>query len=148
MRDRASTTALNYVMLLGIVAILVSTLVVGVGDLVIDQQERGVRSQLDVVGNRLAADVAAVDGVARQTDGTVRLRSDLPDRVVGSPYTVTVEQTGSDSYRLTLRSSTPDVVVHVPFRSTTPVAEGTVRGGPVDVGYDPATSSEVTLRDR
>lgn len=150
MRDRATTTALNYVLLLGIVSILVSTLVFGVGGLVTDQQERAVRSQLDVVGNRLANDIVAADGVASQTDGTVRLRSDLPADVVGSRYTIEIDDgdvADDGRYRLTLRSSDPDVVVTVTFRSRTPVEAGTVRGGRVEVEYDPATSEGVVLRD-
>lgn len=148
MRDRALTTALNYVLLLGIVSILVSTLVFGVGALVTDQQERAVRSQLEVVGNRLANDLVTVDGVASQTDGSVRLRSDLPERVVGGRYTVTVDDGDVDGrYRLTLRSSDPDVEVRVTFRSQTPVEAVTVRGGPVDIAYDPGTSEGVILRD-
>jgi hypothetical protein len=144
MRDRAVTTTLNYVLLLGIVSILVSTLVFGVGGLVTDQQERAVRAQLDVVGNRLANDVVAVDGAVQQTDGEIHLRSDLPERAVGSRYRVTVSNVAGDRYQLTLRSTDPDVVATVTFRSRTSVAETTVRGGTVVIEY---TGSEVVLRD-
>ncbi|AFK21382.1 hypothetical protein E6P09_16605 (plasmid) [Haloferax mediterranei ATCC 33500] len=147
MTDRATTIALNYVMLLGVVSILVSTLVFGVGGLVTDQQERGVRSQLDVVGNRLANDLTTVDGLASQTGSSVSLRSDLPDRAVGSRYTITVSPIGGDLYQLTLQSSDPDVVVRVRFQSQTPIESGTVRGGPVDIEYDSGTSEGVVLRD-
>ena len=150
MRDRATTTALNYVLLLGVVSILVSTLVFGVGGLVTDQQERAIRSQLDVVGSRLATDVVAVDGVANQTGGTVRLRSDLPERAVGSQYTITVDDHDAPRYRLTLQSTDPAVVATVTFRSRTTVRPVTVHGGSVviELSYDPVTGQpEVVLRD-
>jgi type II secretory pathway pseudopilin PulG len=148
MRDRAVTTALNYALLLGIVSILVSTLVFGVGGLVDNQQERAIRSQLEVAGNRLANDVAAVGGIPNQTDAdvSVSLTSDLPERSVGSRYTISVSDGASPNrYQLTLQSTDPDVVVTVEFRSSTTVQPATVRGGQIEVVYDP--SKGVILRD-
>lgn len=136
-RDRGATTALNYAILLGVATILMSTLVYGVSGVVNDQQERAVRAQLETVGNRLAGDVGTVDHLA-STAGTTEanVAADLPARAAGARYTVAVESVSGDRYRLVLASTDPEVTVRVPFASRTPVAETTVRGGPVVVEYD------------
>lgn len=146
-RDRAVTTALNYAILLGVASVLMSTLVVGMSGVVADQQERAVRSQLEVVGNGLADDVGTVDRLVRPGNGTeVRVVADLPRRAVGARYTVTVASRGGDRYALVLASAAPEVSVTVRFASRTPVATGTVDGGPLVVAYDPADDEVVVRR--
>jgi hypothetical protein len=143
-RDRAVETALNYAILLGVATVLMSTLVFGVSGVVNDQQERAVRAQLETVGNRLAVDVGAVDNLARPGGATeASVAADLPARAAGARYTVAVESVGGDRYRLVLASTDPEVTVRVPFAARTPVAETTVRGGPLVVEYD---GSSVVVR--
>lgn len=147
--DRGISTALNYVLVLGMVTILVTTLLGGFGGLVANQQESATRAQLEVIGNRVAADLGQVDTLANHAadNNTVSVRTDLPTRVVGSPYTITVDKVGTDSYELTLTTGDRETMVTVPFRSTTPVVEKTIYGGPFVFEVDSTgDSAEVVIR--
>jgi hypothetical protein len=146
MDNRGVTTPLNYVLIMGNVSILVSTLILGVGGAVADQQERGVRAQLEVVGHQFANDLTTVSRLARHGDGSARLVSELPPKAVGASYTITLVDSGGDRYRLELRSTDPDVVAVVEFTSLATVQPETVRGGSVVVTYDPAVG-EVVVSD-
>lgn len=139
--SRGVTTALRYALLLAIVAILVSGLYVGVSDLVETQQERAIGSQLETVGNRLAADLGTASRLVEtgETSTTVELQTRLPDAVGGSEYVVDIDQLEDGpryEYALTLRSVEPAVEASVVVRTTVPVREGTVPGGRLTVEYD------------
>lgn len=142
---RGATTILNYALLLGIVTLLVAGLLVGISGFVESQQERAVRSQLDTVGNRLAADIGTTSRLVETAGGDrVRLRSELPDTVGGSQYRVGIANLSSDRYRLVLRSSQPEVRTTVTVRSSVPIS-GTVSGGQLVIRYDSdARELEVT----
>lgn len=144
---RGVSTVLGYVLTLGIVTVLISGLFMGAGGYVQDQQERVVRSEFEVMGNRLAADIASVDRLALATGsgGEARLRTDLPQRAAGKPYELTIEPSGlSDVYLITVDMDDPEVSVEVRVRSATPVANGTVSGGDVLVVYN---GSQLEVRD-
>lgn len=145
-RDRGATTALNYVLLLVIVALLVTGLLVGVSGLVENQRERAVRSQLETVGTRLAADVGTANRLVERPGGdTVQLRTDLPDGVGGAEYRIDVENAGGDRYRLVVVSPTTEVRTVTTVRSAVPVTGGAA-GGRVVVEYD-STADELVIRD-
>lgn len=136
MADRGVSTAANYVLSLAVVALLISGLFVATNGFVADQQATAAREELTVVGNRVAADVSALDRLARLSDGgTAAATLDLPQQVAGQPYHLTVEDRGGGDYALVLATTDLDVSVTVRFRSLTPVAEGTVDGGDVVVTY-------------
>lgn len=147
--DRAVSIPMTYVMMLGIVAILSAGLFVGMGELVEDQHERSVRSGLSVAGNRLAADLAAADRLARTVDGsgTVRLTVNLPERVAGSTYLVDISGSAADGYELVLTSTKPEVTATVAVETHHTVENGTVDGGRLVVVYDPAASPPLEVRD-
>lgn len=135
--DRGLSTALNYVLILGIVSILVTTLLFGFGGLVENQQETTSREQLEVIGNRVASDLGQVDTLASHAPGHDHsVRADLPTRVVGASYTISVAKVGTNSYELTLTTGDPSSTVVVPFRSTTEIsAPNTIYGGPLVFEY-------------
>lgn len=142
--NRGVTTPLTYVLILGMVSLLVSALILGVGGLVDGEQERAVRAQLEVIGHQFANDLTAAEQLGRHGTGTVRLVAELPREAVGSRYTITVAAAGGGQYELRLRSATPDVTTVVPFRSQTPVDATTVRGGSVVITYSPSGQMGVT----
>lgn len=145
--DRGLSTTLNYVLVLGVVSILVTTLLAGVGGLVDDQQESASRAQLEVVGNRVAGDIGQIDTLATHAPGHDHaVRIDLPSRVVGSTYTVELTAVGDEHYELTLSTGSRETTVTVPFRSTTPVAEGRLYGGPLVFKYDHSAGEVVIHR--
>lgn len=145
MAERAVSTALNYVLLLGILSILLSVIVVGATDYVEQQREDTVRSELTVQGNRLAADLATIDSLAATAD-TVRVRASLAEQVGRSNYRLRItEASPDDTYRLTLVSTDPGVGVTVQVRTSRSIETGTYSGGDLWLSYDPATDTlEVT----
>lgn len=137
MRNRAVSTMLGYVLALGIAAVLVSGLFTGMTGFVDDQRETAVRSELDVVGNRIASDLGVAGRLASGVEtGYVGLTTNVPDRVAGVRYRVDIERLRPHRYRLVLYTDDPAVRVTVRVRTAVPVAEGTVRGGDLTVVYD------------
>lgn len=142
--SRGVTSILNYALMLAIVALLVAGLLAGLGDLVENQQERAVRSQLDTVGNRLAADIGTASRLVGNAGGDeVRLRTEIPDTVGGSSYRVDITVMDGNMYRIELRSTDPEVRTTVEFRSAVPVRGG-ASGGRLVIQYE---SGELVVSD-
>ncbi|GGJ00199.1 hypothetical protein GCM10008995_07550 [Halobellus salinus] len=150
---RAVSITVNYVIVLGITAVLVSGLLVGAGGYVQDQRTSVVREELTVVAERLAAGIADADRLARADaqSRSVRVGVRLPARVAGESYriTVTTRSTpgeGPMRYALTLRSSGTDVRVTLTTSTLVGIEEGSVSGGWVVVRAD-AGDSTLVLAD-
>lgn len=142
-RDRGVSTAVNYVLTLGITTILVSGLLIAAGGAVDDRRESTARTTLEVVGQRLAANLMSADRLAGTPDTrTVSLGVDLPARVAGSGYTVRVN--GSSS-TLVLTAETIDATRRVSFVTSTPVASTTIRGGQLRIVLTPTDELEVRM---
>ncbi|ELZ82923.1 hypothetical protein KU306_10480 [Haloferax larsenii] len=147
MTTRGVSTTLGFVLTLTITAILVSGLMVAAGGFVSGERERITEAELEVIGQRLAANLEATDRVVAGSDDqtTVRISSrlELPPRVAGTTYRVTVEPDASGESELVLESSDPEITVRVPFVNRTRLAGSSVDGGDVVVDYD-GTQLEVT----
>lgn len=133
MTDRAVSVTVNYVLTLAITALLLSGLLVAAGGLVESQSERAIRSELDVLGQHLAADIESADRLATVAEGEsaeVRIETSLPARVAGRSYRIAVGES-----ELTLRTTDPEVSVTVPFRTTNEVEERTIRGGDLRIEW-------------
>lgn len=140
--SRGVSTALGYVLNLGVATLLVTALLLSAGTLVEDQRDRAAETELDVVGERLASDLTAADRLARANEPTtVRIEADVPVRVAGSYYTVSVNESGNDE--IVLAADQSDVEVAVPFEATTAVGPSTVDGGHLTVVYDPGNDTLV-----
>ncbi|MFC7129801.1 DUF7266 family protein [Haloferax chudinovii] len=139
--DRGVSTALGYVLTLTITVVLISGLMVAAGGFVSDERERVTETELDVVGNRLAAGIESVDRIAAapgesRVEATIR----LPPRVAGTTYSIEVEP--GPPTGLVLTSTDPEVTVRVPVKNETALATSRVDGGDVTITYD---SSSETL---
>ena len=140
--DRAVSVAVGYVLSLGIATLLFSVLLIGGSGLIESQTRTVTHDQLSVTGQQLAADLSGADRLVRAnvSDGTISelsLRTDLPNRVAAGGYTIEIAYTDADDAgTIELRSSSPVVVVEVPFRSDTDVEDVTVSGGTVETGYE------------
>ncbi|WP_411963073.1 hypothetical protein [Haloferax sp. YSMS24] len=135
MSTRAVSTTLGYVLTLSITTILISGIMVGAGSYVSAEHERVTETELEVVGQRLAANIEAVDRIASSSDdettATVSSRLELPNRVAGTTYRINVE-----SDELVLRSVDPEVTVRVSVQTETTLDSGSVDAGDVVVRYD------------
>lgn len=133
--DRGVSTALGYVLNVGVAAILVTMLLFSAGSLVETQRDRAVETELRVVGDRVAADLAAADRLARASDGgSVQYAVRAPPRVAGFEYDVHVNESGNDT--VVLDADRSDVTITVEFRTEIPVENATVSGGDFVVVYD------------
>jgi len=133
--ERSASYVLNYVLTLGITAILVSVLFIGGGSYVEQQRERTVESQLTVVAHHVAADIEQADRlvVAGESTDHVRVDRTLPGRASGTTYTVELDPTEE---QLWVNATSVDVTVSVPLNSQTALGASTVEGGSVVVVYD------------
>ncbi|CCQ36417.1 probable secreted glycoprotein [Natronomonas moolapensis 8.8.11] len=142
--DRGVSVAVGYVLGLGIATLLFSVLLIGGSGMIENQTQTVTYDQLSVTGQQLAADLSGVDRLVRAGGGgdgaglsEVSLRTDLPNSVAAGGYTIEITYTeADDTGTIELRSSSPDVVVSVPFRSVTPVRGTTIGGGTVETHYD------------
>lgn len=140
--DRAVSATLTYVLTLTVVTLLISGLFVTSSTFVEDQRDRVIRSEFDVLGHRLAADLAAADRMARTVDGSgsVHIAESLPDAVANTPYRIVIESTsvvgGNHDVTLTYTTSSPSINVSVSLHTRTDVVDTTIPGGAIEIDYD------------
>lgn len=135
--DRAVSTALGYVLTLGITSILISGLLIAAGGVVDDRRDATVRNSLEVAGERLVTNLMAADRLANASATTaVTVDVDLPERVAGTGYVVSV---APGSSTVVLEADGPDVTVSVSYATSTPVAAASVRGGDLRITLNAGT---------
>jgi hypothetical protein len=154
MDDRGVSTVVSYILALGIVTILVSTLIVSFAPFVTNQQEATAQSTMEVFGNDLAGDIESVDRLAMKagTDGTVELRTRLPTRVGGSTYEIELVNAsdGPRIYEIRLTADDFQATALVILRTRLPIEEragnDALDGGNLRIYYDP-NSGELVIRN-
>lgn len=146
--DRAVSTTFGYVLALSVTTLLVTGLLFAAGGVVGDQRERAIRTELQVVGQQIAADVQAGDRLVGAGVTGFTVRRDLPDEVAGSTYTVAVVVDDPTGYSpppretyVRLTSSRLDVTVEVDVVLQSDVEEASFEGGELVVTYDTGTSA-------
>jgi hypothetical protein len=141
---RGVSTAIGYVLTLSIATLLIGGLLVGLGSFVDDQRTGTARDELRVIGQQVAADLAAADRLARIGSPTeVRVHRQLPDSVTGAGYLVEIDD--GSPVRIVLRTESPEVVVEMAVHLGTPVGDTTVRGGDLVVRLDTTPSNELVI---
>lgn len=144
--NRGVSTVVGYVLNLGIATLLVTGLLVSGATVVSDQRERTVRAELDVIGNRMAADLETADRLLRAGSGTVTVRSSLPETVAGSVYDIEIRATDGD-VELVLEAREPSVSRTVPVRNGSAIQPTTVTGGELTVRNDTGTGETLVVND-
>ncbi|KTG10004.1 hypothetical protein AUR64_10390 [Haloprofundus marisrubri] len=120
---RGVSVTVNYVLALGILAILVSGLMVGAGGYLDDQRRATTHDELETIGNRLAAQVAQTDSLSRG-GGEMSVHVERQQRVASGNYRVelrngdTCSSPSADAC-LHLRAPASDVSVRVPVQNET-----------------------------
>ncbi len=137
--ERAVSVTVGYVLTLAIGAVVLSGVVIGVSGVIDSQTDRTIRGDLSVVGQTTVTNLESADRLARAAaadrpanEGDVRIAVDLdlPTRVAGIPYRMTI-----DGDSVTLRTDNPDASVEVPHAVDVDVERTSVRGGPLRVSY-------------
>lgn len=139
-RDRGVSTVLAYVLGLGITAMLIAGLMLSAGSFVQTQEERVIRTELNVVGEQVGAQLVETDRlVGAAEDGSVTVEVDLPASVAQRPYRIRIDnRTGSApftggprpfTYALVLSAEGGPTETTATIRTRTPIVEGVVSGG-------------------
>lgn len=147
--DRAVSTAVGYVLSLAIMALLISGLLIAGGNFLDNERDRVARDQLNVLSEEVAGGVENADRMAGASDGSpvVFVRVNLPSRIAGSQYRITVNNaTGAMApdrpyaYELVLEATSPDITAErrLTVRTHHPANVGTVAGGDIVIGYHDA----------
>jgi len=139
-RDRrGASIALTHVLTVGITAVLISGLLVGMSGMVDDQRERSIRTSLETIGERLTTELTYVDEMSPRAAG-ITLEVEHPRTVAGRIYRVQLTTDpgicGAGLTCLRLHTDSPDVTVVVSMRLDASVAEATVSGGDLRIVYD------------
>ena len=148
-RDRGQSVSITYTLSLIIVTVLISGLFISMSGFLDSERERVTRSELTVLGNRIAADISTADRLARTTDdGEVEVRTTIPESVAGSEYDVEISSTqfGTTSFydvTVTLQEPETQVTRTVRVRTDFEVVTSRLNGGPYVVHFD-GTDIEVT----
>lgn len=138
--ERAVSTTLGYSLTLAMTAILIAGLLIAGGALVEDQRERIAQEELSVASEQLASGLGDADRLAGTVnDGAVQTTVWLPDRVAGAAYTIRLENhsTGGEPPTATIvaDSQAVDVTAELSLRTSVPVANQTVVGGPLVISH-------------
>jgi hypothetical protein len=141
-RDRRGVSiSVTHVLTLAITALLISGLLIGIGGYLSDFQQSTTREELSAIGERLAGEFVRAETLARLQYAEVELRTNHPQFVGGSVYTIQLGNSASVCGTTTppcfvLDSSGTDVSVTVGVQSTVPVAPSSTAGGDVVIVYD------------
>lgn len=150
--NRGVSPVFSYVLTLSVASLLVGGLLISAGGFVDDQRKNTAKSELQVIGQQVSADISAADRLARTATtediDDIRVRRGLPQEVVGTPYRIEVVHSGGSSEpQLRLSSPQLDVVVTVGIASKIAV-DGSADGGDVVVQIDTSTGDpEVKLQN-
>jgi hypothetical protein len=148
---RAVSTAVSHVLTLGISAVLITGLVVGMGGFIEEQRRSAAEGELTVIGERMAGELERVDGLAQQgVDPEITLRTGHAKRVVGGSYLVRLSPPAAcptSDPCLVLSSGVVDAEAVVPVEMSAAVEESAVSGGRLQFVYDPA-SGEIRIESR
>ena len=141
--DRGVSTILGYSLNLVVATLVVTGVLIAAGSLVESQRDQAARAELNVVGERLVADLETADRLARSADdGHVTVDTRLPTRIAGSPYDVAiVTESGEARAVLSIESTASDVVV--PINNETAIRASTHRGGDLTITWSEGDPLEV-----
>lgn len=145
--DRGVTMPINYLLVIGVMALLSTGLLMTTSSYVENQQDQTIRSELEVIGNTLAGELAKIDRLAQRTGttGEIEMEVKIPSQVAGSHYQIQIVAGGSDMYFIELSSANPEISVTISLKSRTTISEGSIDGDDLIVTFDTATGKlEVT----
>lgn len=132
MNDRGVSITISYIMNLTLAMILITGLLTTTGNIVENRQQEAIRTELGVVGQRIAANLMTADRMVTAGGDDVRVTTNVPGEVAGSEYSITINAAGTRPYAQ-LESVDPEVRVRVYFTNETAVERTTVDGGDLTI---------------
>ncbi|WP_254763481.1 DUF7266 family protein [Natrinema marinum] len=155
-QDRAVSISITHVLTLGITTVLIAMLVTSAGTMLETETDRSAESSLETIGERLADEIGNVDQIGSGSAHNATIRSDHPQRVAGSRYTVELLESGNCATASLLDGSTPCVKltaedanaeVYVPIKTDAGVDGGSsVSGGTITIVYE-SGANEISIED-
>lgn len=145
--DRGVSITLNYILALGISALLVTGLLVAGGNFVQDQRERVIEGEMTIIGQHLASNMESVDRYANASDDELDaayINQTFQSSVTGSSYSIQLEE---DPDQLVLQSNSPSVTVRINTTVQSDLdTDSFANGGSISVQYDP-DSEQLVIRN-
>lgn len=135
--SRAVSVAITHALTIAITAVLITTLLIGSGQLLADQEDRVAREQFSEIGSDIVSHLNSLDRLGTTGETVdVTVRPSYPQQVVGRPYTVTIVNiTGDDSYPFAtdhvveIRSDLLGQPVRYPVRTEASIVPDSTAGG-------------------
>lgn len=142
MNRRGVSSTLNYVLALGIAAILITGLLIAAGGFVTTQRDVVLREEMDVVGQHIASNVEQADRLANASNGTtvVYVNQTFPDTVARSTYDVRLN---ASTEQVVLTSTEPEHTVRINVTTNTKLQDSSADGGAITIRYDEADDALV-----
>ncbi|WP_158057455.1 DUF7266 family protein [Halorussus halophilus] len=129
--DRGVSITVGYALNLVVATLLIAGVLSATGGMVEDRRDSAIRTELSVLGERVASDLMAADRLASVGGTTaVAVETTLPRKVAATSYEIEIRTSPAE---IVLRSSNPEVTVTVEFHHETAVQATTVRGGDLRV---------------
>ena len=112
--ERGVSTQVSYVLAIGVITILMAGLIYSTGGLVDSTTEQGTQAELQIIGDRIAAQVMTADRTIGTDTGATSLVLDanVPARAGGEQYSL--NYTGSE---LVVQSSESETTVRIPLET-------------------------------
>lgn len=146
---RGVSIAITHALTIAITAILLSTLLVGTGQLLDNQETRVAQQQFSEIGSDVTSQIDRLDRLsATGEEVNATVRPTYPDRVVGSQYTINVTDDDDrfpfdTEYALEVRSDALDRPIQYPLETDAALnASAEARGGEVAICL---VDGEITL---
>ncbi len=145
---RGVSTSFAYTITLAISTVLVIGIIISGTNFVTSQREVVIENELEVIGEQIASQLEQADRLVSASDGSdlrVLINRSIPDRAVGEPYDIYLEDRGGDG-TLTLETNNPDVSVSVALQLKNSFAESTATGGTLVIRWR-SSSSRLVIED-
>lgn len=139
-QDRAVSIAITHALTLAITAVLVSTLLIGAGQLLDRQEDNVAREQFDEIGGDVLSHINSLDRLSKTGEEVnVTVTPTYPAQVVGQPYQINITDDDSEypfdtDYALVITSDLLDQPKQYPLDTDAGLDEDSI-----------AQSGEVTI---
>lgn len=140
--ERGVSSVQSYAILLAVSSIILIGISSGAASIVDTNQDRAAQSELNVIGNKVAAEVMQVDSLRSISGGAPSSHSwvSLPGSVAGGQYIIEIQE---DPDRVIVRSVTTDKTATVPMEVENDLEETTIDGGDIIISVSGGGETQI-----